>query len=130
MDLALLYATALRHAGHDVATAVDGQQALQLLNLYNPDIIILDMRMPVLDGLATLAGIRSSETLAHIPVMVFTNTDLLPSEVARLEDLGIEAWMTKISMQPADLNGWLRRWSDGRGLPVRRSPPERGPRPG
>lgn len=63
----------LSDAGHDVRTANDGLDAMNMLGKYVPDIILTDMEMPRVNGLELTAHIRHSEKLKHIPVIMLTS---------------------------------------------------------
>jgi CheY-like chemotaxis protein len=70
-------ATILRMRGYTATTAADGQQALELLRAGPaPDLILLDMLMPVLDGWHFLQQIKGEPHLAKVPVVVVTGTIL------------------------------------------------------
>ena len=60
----------LEAKGYDVITANNGEQALKVLESKQPDIVFLDIRMPVLDGIGTLTRIR--ETNKELPVIMLT----------------------------------------------------------
>ncbi|MEI7431065.1 MAG: response regulator, partial [Betaproteobacteria bacterium] len=64
----------LKKSGHRVSTANDGAEALNLLEQQHFDAILMDMQMPVLDGLATTRLIREKEagSTAHIPIIAMT----------------------------------------------------------
>jgi CheY-like chemotaxis protein len=74
----------LNAAGWSVVEAADGQQALQALAASRPDLILLDLMMPVLDGFAFMEHLRSSPEHAAIPVVVVTSKDLTEEERTRL----------------------------------------------
>ena len=64
----------LELAGYKVLTAQDGQEAMKLINSNKPDILLLDLLMPVMDGFEVLKKLRVS---SHIPVIVLSaNRDL------------------------------------------------------
>jgi len=70
-----------------VRTCPSGTQALQELPLVMPDLVLLDVMMPGLDGPATLAKIREDERLRALPV-IFMTAKALPQEVDRFLRLG------------------------------------------
>jgi two-component system response regulator PilR (NtrC family) len=59
----------LSQIGFDVKAAVDGFDVLVMLEYFKPDLIIADIRMPKLDGISLLQGIRNRELTSHIPVI-------------------------------------------------------------
>jgi len=63
-----------------VVMAGDGHEALELLPEVSPDVIILDLMMPGLDGTATVQKIRENPAFTHIPVIIATMKDLTPEE--------------------------------------------------
>jgi DNA-binding response OmpR family regulator len=69
----------LAHAGFGVDTAATGRDALgKLLDEKQPAVIVLDIRMPVMDGRQFLTVVRAYHRLASIPVIVLTAVDLAP----------------------------------------------------
>lgn len=70
-----------------VTTSGSGAEALEIIPQFKPDLVLLDVMMPGLDGPATLARMRSDPALAHIPV-IFMTAKALPQEVDRFMGLG------------------------------------------
>src|SRR5256714_15633204 len=68
-DVRELVCTILRRAGHDASEARDGQEALRSLYDVRPDLVILDVAMPELDGFQALERIRD---LSDVPVLMLT----------------------------------------------------------
>jgi CheY-like chemotaxis protein len=66
---------ALTAAGYRVDSAPDGLAALAAVSLARPDVVVLDLRMPVLDGYATLARLRADPATATIPVVIATGAE-------------------------------------------------------
>src|SRR5688572_11755449 len=64
--------TILREQGYQVVVAMDGQKALELLEKVRPDLILLDVMMPVLDGYETCRRIKASTQWREIPVIFLT----------------------------------------------------------
>jgi DNA-binding response OmpR family regulator len=67
------YRVKLLKMGFDVRTASDGEEALAVLKDYKPDLILLDLIMPVKDGFATLEEIKKNDEWKSIPVLIATN---------------------------------------------------------
>jgi two-component system, OmpR family, response regulator MprA len=93
-DPALLAAVgrALRLDGHEVRQAADGALALEALNYFTADLIVLDVMMPTLDGLGLLAHLRS--TGDRVPVLLLTARDGVNDKVNGL-DTGADDYLTK-----------------------------------
>jgi threonine synthase len=69
----------------EIFEAVDGREAIELVNRERPDIVILDLMMPEVDGFAVLEALRSRPETANIPVIVATAKELTVSEKSRLQ---------------------------------------------
>ncbi|MGA9965216.1 MAG: response regulator [Terriglobales bacterium] len=63
---------ALKKAGYHVVTAVDGMEALSVAQSSHPDLILLDMMLPKLDGPSVLRALKADPLTAEIPVVVVT----------------------------------------------------------
>ncbi|HTV84673.1 MAG TPA: response regulator [Dyella sp.] len=68
----------LREEGYHVETAANGQRALGLMREHVPDLVLLDLVMPGLDGLAVIEAMRAEEMLALVPIMLVTAADVTP----------------------------------------------------
>jgi len=85
----------LRRLGYtDVATAVDGRDALARLGARGFDLVLLDVMMPELNGYEVLERIRGDERLHHIPVIMISAVDQVES-VVRCIELGAEDYLPK-----------------------------------
>jgi CheY-like chemotaxis protein len=80
--------------GHEILAAEHGAQALQVLEVARPDVILLDIHMPVMDGFETLARLKDHPVLREIPVIVLSALDDIGS-VARCIELGAEDYLQK-----------------------------------
>src|SRR5579875_2308872 len=67
-----LLRTVLVRAGYDVLEAEDGQQALAQARSRRPDLVLLDLQMPGLDGFGVLAELRGDPQFRHLPVLALT----------------------------------------------------------
>jgi len=92
----LLIERLLHEQGHATASAGDGQAALDLLGSSGEafDVVLLDLVMPGLDGYATLARMKATSSLAHLPVIVISAVDELDS-VVRCIELGALDYLPK-----------------------------------
>ncbi len=71
-DILALVAFRLQRAGHEVHTAHDGEQALQLILDRSPDLVILDVRMPKMTGIEVVQALRREEATRAVPVILLT----------------------------------------------------------
>lgn len=67
-----LLAVLLRHIGHEAAFVNDGRKALEYLAHHRPDLVILDVMMPEIDGLEVLRRVRENPQTADLPVVMFS----------------------------------------------------------
>jgi two-component system, OmpR family, alkaline phosphatase synthesis response regulator PhoP len=86
----------LRKDGHTVQCAANGREGLARLIRFQPDVIVLDMMMPVMDGVTFLEAMRCNAAWRDVRVVVFTGCgDALPA--ARLAELGVGEVFLKAS---------------------------------
>jgi CheY-like chemotaxis protein len=71
-DIRNLIAFTLQFAGHQVVASADGAEALETARRDIPDLIVLDIRMPRMDGYEVCRQIKADNTLKHIPVVFLT----------------------------------------------------------
>ena len=76
-----LLSTGLQNAGYEVITADNGLEAIDILQQYDVDTVLLDLVMPELDGYELLDRIKGCETLRHIPVIIISMMDDIDSTV-------------------------------------------------
>ncbi|HEU4319551.1 MAG TPA: response regulator [Acidimicrobiia bacterium] len=104
--------------GFEVETAVDGEDALQKASSNPPNVIILDIMMPRMDGLTALHRLRSQATTAAVPIILLTARGLPEDRVRGLE-LGADDYITKpfdITELAARVRAVLRRTQAARDL--------------
>jgi len=80
--------------GFHVLEALDGQQALRTIKAERPDLVLMDIQMPVLDGFAVMRKIRSEAELAGIPILALTAYAMRGDSEKALE-AGFNAYVTK-----------------------------------
>lgn len=86
----------LTEAGFEVLYAKDGNEGRETARRIKFDLILLDIRMPVMDGMDTLKRLKSEEITKNIPVIMLTSGDLSrEAETALIDDLGAAAYIQK-----------------------------------
>jgi CheY-like chemotaxis protein len=80
--------------GHEVHTAVNGQQALDRVADVDPDVVLLDVMMPELDGWQVCERLRADERFAHLPI-VFLSARAQEVDLTRGDAVGADAYITK-----------------------------------
>ncbi len=102
-DLNKAYCIILRHEGHDVVEAFDGKEALEKLNDFEPDLILLDLLMPVMGGLEFLQNWNAMKKRnKDVKVLIFTNMENSP-EVTEAYKLGAHRCIIKSWTAPHNL---------------------------
>jgi len=97
----------LGRLGCSVTLAVDGDAALELLQQYSFDLVLLDLRMPRVSGFEVLAQIRAQPALLHLPVIILSASDELDAMVQCVE-LGADEYLSK-PVHPTLLVARVRR---------------------
>lgn len=92
---------ALQRQGYGVTAAQDGEEALAKAQSEKPDLIILDIMMPAMDGYEVLRRLRASPSMAHVPVILFTARSQVDDKIAGFE-AGADDYLTK-PVTPAEL---------------------------
>ena len=87
VNLVLGFAKLLRNAGYGVYTAYAAADGLRLALLHRPDAIILDFRMPLINGVGFLYRLRELTDHRHTPVMVVTGVTISDDQRAEFSDL-------------------------------------------
>src|SRR3989338_10620355 len=67
---------------NDLLTATNGKQALELVNIYKPDLLIIDLIMPIMDGITVIQNLRSQKEFELMPIIVQTGISAAEQQVA------------------------------------------------
>ena len=105
-DILLLVTTRLRRDGFNVIEARSGAEALTLAQTRKPDVAVLDVGMPGLDGLEVLARIRADDALRGMRVLLLT-AKAQESDARRGYDAGADAYVRK-PFSPTELSARVR----------------------
>lgn len=93
-DVLLLCRLNLEQQGFDVLEASNGRSALELLREERPDVMVLDLMMPGMNGYEVLETIRADELLRQTPILVLTAKSL-QADRERTAEMGAAAFLTK-----------------------------------
>ena len=96
------YQIILRQAGYKVVSAYDGEDALQKAADHKPDLILLDLRMPHMDGLNFLRHYNLKQQHPDVKVVVFSNYDI-QQDIDEAYDQGADRYILKAWASPKEL---------------------------
>ena len=98
-----LVSEVLRDDGYEVSEASNGVEALEALGERLPDLIVLDLMMPIMDGWTFVEECRRSRVCDEVPIVVTSASHDLPSIAERLRSFGVRTCLAK----PFDVDGLL-----------------------
>jgi len=94
MDMRKMATARLVKAGYVVIQAGNGNTGLEMVRSEKPDMVLLDLAMPGIDGEEVCRRIKADETIKHIPVMLFTASILKPIS-ERAKEMGADDFIAK-----------------------------------
>ena len=89
-----LFRELLESRGYTVAEACDGQQALDMMECEKPDVLLLDIGMPVLDGFAVVRKIRDNPRFAALPIIAVT-AYAMQGDREKIMNAGFDGYLSK-----------------------------------
>ncbi|HET6894542.1 MAG TPA: response regulator [Candidatus Baltobacteraceae bacterium] len=93
-NLRKIIQTNLELAGYDVSTAANGEEALSMLDSMQPDLIVLDVMMPIMDGYEVARRVRRHPSNTHVPIIMLTAKSEVEDKLAGFE-AGADDYITK-----------------------------------
>ncbi|MFA6271807.1 MAG: response regulator [Patescibacteria group bacterium] len=97
-----MYTAKFTREGFEIATAENGSDGLKAARDTKPDMILLDIIMPKLDGFATLKEIRKDENIKDVPVILLTNLGQ-DQDIQKGKDLGADDYFVKANHTPTEI---------------------------
>ncbi len=88
--------------GYEVVLARDGEEGLNLIKKEKPDLILLDIIMPKMNGFEVMAEINKDPQLKKIPIIVISNSGQ-PVELDKAKKLGAKDWLIKTEFDPKEV---------------------------
>lgn len=97
-----IYKTKLTAEGFEVVVVRDGKQALKAVREKKPDLILLDLIMPIKDGFETLKELKADKNLKSIKVIVLSNLGQ-DEDIQKTKDLGAQEYLVKTNMSITEM---------------------------
>ena len=97
-----MYIAKLSAEGFDVEYAQDGQEAIEKICEIQPDIVLLDILMPKLNGIEVLKRIRADKKVKNTPVIVLTNANE-KDHISKAMEMGANDYLIKASFTPDEI---------------------------
>jgi CheY-like chemotaxis protein len=110
-DNRIIYSTVLRHIGYTVIEAQDGVQAIALARSELPDLILMDISLPEVDGWEATRILRADPATRDIPIIALT-AHALADDRERATAVGFTAYLAK-PVEPRAVAAEVRRWIGG-----------------
>jgi DNA-binding response OmpR family regulator len=103
-----IYTEKFKMAGFNVETVGDGEKTLDNIKEKNPDIIVLDLVLPHMDGWEILKKIKEEESLKRIPVIIFSNLGQ-KSDIEKSLSMGAEKYLIKSQYTPSEVTAEIKK---------------------
>ncbi|KPJ54720.1 hypothetical protein AMJ47_03755 [Parcubacteria bacterium DG_72] len=100
--LASLLKKKLKKEGYEVLVTFQGDKGLSKAKEIMPDLILLDIIMPVMNGFEVMEKIQKDQDLAKIPIIIVSNSGQ-PVEIGRAQELGARDWLIKAEFDPQEV---------------------------
>jgi CheY-like chemotaxis protein len=115
-DNRIIYSTVLRHVGYQVVEALDGTQAIALARSVLPDLILMDISIPEVDGWEATRILREDAATKDIPIIALT-AHALAGDRERAKAVGFTSYLAK-PIEPRAVVAEVQRWiGKGNGTP-------------
>jgi two-component system, cell cycle response regulator DivK len=89
-----MYAVYLTHSGYDVLEAADGQEAVEVARQRVPDVIVMDLTLPIMDGWEATRRLKADGRTRHIPIIMLTG-HAVAGQSRDARDAGCDAFLAK-----------------------------------
>jgi len=92
----------LRKGSYEVTSALDGEEGLKLAKTEKPDLILLDLILPKVDGFEVLRRLKGDPKTKKIPIIVLTNLEDI-EDINKALELGVTTYLVKASYSPNEV---------------------------
>lgn len=113
--LSRMYQKKFEHEGFEVAAAYSGGEGLQKAPMEKPEVILLDIMMPAVDGFAVIRTLKKDENTRDIPIIILTNLGTSPIFIDEAKRLGIQEYLIKYKTSAAEVVAAVKRALEKKG---------------
>ena len=106
MDIATVR---LKHLGYEIISAIDAEEGMDILKRDTPDLILLDLLLPKMQGDELCKKLKSDEKYKKIPIVLFTASAIRPNLPQMLKDIGADACILK-PFDPKELLNTVKKF--------------------
>src|SRR3989338_3599955 len=92
----------LKVEGYEVDSAYDGSEGLEKMRMFKPDLVLLDILMPKVDGFQVMETVHKNAELSKIPIIIISNSGQ-PVEIERAIKLGVKDYLVKAEFDPGEV---------------------------
>lgn len=104
-----IYSTRLKADGHEVYTAENGEEGWRQAIEHNPDLIVLDVMMPRMDGFGVLEKVKAYDRLKNIPILMYSNLSN-EDEMVRAKTMGATEFLVKANLSPTQMIAKIKEY--------------------
>lgn len=101
--IARMYQRKFEKEGFQITLAFNGEEGMEALKKEKPDIILLDIMMPKMNGIEVLKAVKANQDLKEIPVVMLTNLGDRPEDVEKCKELGAVDYWVKANISLKDV---------------------------
>jgi len=107
MALQKAFGDILRKEGYKMIPALDGEEGLKLAKTEKPDLILLDLILPKIDGFEVLRRLKENPKTKKIPIIILTNLEDI-EDINKALELGVITYLVKASYSPEGVLGKIK----------------------
>ena len=97
-----MYRVKFTHGGHEVQIAENGEDGLKLMKSFHPDLVLMDLMMPIMDGFTALKRAKADDEIKNIPIIILTNLSQV-EDVQQTLKIGAADYIIKSNLTPAQV---------------------------
>ncbi len=109
VSISNMYQMKLKQQGYTVIVADNGSDGLEVAKKEKPDLILLDVILPQLDGFSVLEELKKSKDTAKIPVLMLTNLSTNEDQ-EKAQKLGADNYLVKASLTPTEVGATVEKF--------------------